>query len=76
MKTGDVVRLKGGGPAMTVLYHVNEDDTRACEVTQFVRCLWFLADGSLRSSTFYAETLEPSGPDPWLGFPHYQVQTR
>ncbi|WP_283629233.1 YodC family protein [Shewanella baltica] len=49
MKSGDVVRLKSGGPLMTVAYV--EEDYGTCT------CNWF-NDKKLESSSFSIKTLE------------------
>ncbi|MGE6292203.1 YodC family protein [Aeromonas media] len=51
-KVGDVVKLKSGGPDMTV--------NRIEEVNRF-RCIWFLADGTPQTGVFAPEGLEKSG---------------
>lgn len=53
---GDVVRLKSGGPAMTIEF-VNADGR-----VPRAMCIWF--DGSTtKSGEFLLSSLEPSGPD-------------
>lgn len=59
LKIGDKVRLKSGGPEMTV----NQLDNSGAGV----ECVWF--DGTKRTSAFFSElTLEPvvSSPPPRL----------
>jgi uncharacterized protein YodC (DUF2158 family) len=48
LKTGDVVRLKSGGPQMTVLSVQG----------QTVDCSWFGPDGNVKLSSFPAAALE------------------
>lgn len=50
-KVGDVVRLKSGGPSMTVEYLDLE--------TQSVGCVWF-HDQEKKTGSFPAEGLEPA----------------
>ncbi len=55
LKIGDKVRLKSGGPEMTV----NQLDS----VGMGVECVWF--DGAKRSNAFFSEsTLEPVAATP------------
>jgi uncharacterized protein YodC (DUF2158 family) len=49
-----VVRLKSGGPAMTVGYETSDNGWM---------CVWF--DNELRSGDFAALVLEPAEPDVW-----------
>ena len=51
MEKGSVVRLKSGGPPMTVL--ITDEKT--------TRCQWFTLLGELEDSTFATETLEDCG---------------
>jgi uncharacterized protein YodC (DUF2158 family) len=48
-KVGDIVRLKSGGPAMTVQGEATNGD---------VSCVWFAHAEALRSNTFPPLTLE------------------
>ena len=51
---GDIVRLKSGGPAMTVTdVDLNDDDG-----TYWVSCTWFDEKGQRASSSFPAATVE------------------
>lgn len=76
MKVGDVVRLKSGGPAMTVLSFQDGHGEPSEEPTEYALCAWFAEAGKPESATFLAIVLDTAQPDPWLGFPHYKVQTR
>lgn len=49
MNVGDAVKLKGGGPSMTVL---------SMEGNQ-VECLWFTNDYQLQTAIFPIETIDP-----------------
>jgi uncharacterized protein YodC (DUF2158 family) len=52
MRSGDVVRLKSGGPDMTVSLKLGED----------VNCVWFASgDTDVHRYTFEAEMLETVG---------------
>lgn len=59
IKIGDVVRLKSGGPAMTVTHTGNAQETRC-------RCSWFAGNEAM-SGHFPAEALEPEGRDRHCG---------
>lgn len=80
IKIGTVVRLKGGGPAMTVACFIEDNGEPnpgiSKEPTDVVRCLWFTVESELKSLFFRVGLLEGCAPDPWLGMPHYKVQTR
>ncbi len=52
-EVGDTVRLKSGGPLMTISW-IDEDE---------VRCEWFVAD-ELKSGLFQIASLEQSGDEP------------
>ena len=52
-KTGDVVRLKSGGPVMTV-DQVGKD----MYDRERVWAIWFLANNELKKATFAPEALE------------------
>jgi uncharacterized protein YodC (DUF2158 family) len=54
---GDLVKLKSGGPWMTV----TEDKFKAG--TKTVACSWFAGD-DLRTEVFLKEALEPKNPPP------------
>ena len=54
-KVGDVVRLKSGGPKMTVV-EAKEDDS--------IECQWF-ASNEPKHETFRAETLKDAPPPPF-----------
>jgi uncharacterized protein YodC (DUF2158 family) len=58
VKAGDVVRLKSGGPDMTVV-EVEVDGKVAI-------CTWFDADGKLQGDRFPVEIIRKAGP-PSLG---------
>ena len=49
VKNGDVVRLKSGGPLMTVI----ENDP-----TQGIRCCWFSKDEEIKVQAFAAGILD------------------
>ncbi len=48
LKPGDIVRLKSGGPQMTVSYFEGHN----------VECVWFGADGDFKRASFPAAALE------------------
>ncbi len=48
MKIGDVVKLKSGGPAMTIIADVNE---------KHFECQWFDKDEKLQKAVFLKEAL-------------------
>jgi uncharacterized protein YodC (DUF2158 family) len=50
-KVGDVVRLKSGGPAMTVSFKNVDGDWV---------CVWFDKDGKKQASSFTPECLAPA----------------
>ncbi|MBX3267048.1 MAG: DUF2158 domain-containing protein [Acidobacteria bacterium] len=52
-KIGEIVRLKSGGPKMTVKDIVDDD-------LGTVECEWFSKDGEIRSAIFKADTLKVS----------------
>jgi uncharacterized protein YodC (DUF2158 family) len=54
LKKGDQVRLKSGGPAMTV----ESVDARVGLIPQTVKCVWF-GGRTLKSGYFAPETLVP-----------------
>ncbi|ENO1790665.1 TPA: DUF2158 domain-containing protein [Vibrio alginolyticus] len=56
---GDVVRLKSGGPNMTV---VEVDEEYGCF------CQWFDEKGNLTQSTFNSKALEKPSDDAGVGF--------
>lgn len=47
-KLGDVVRLKSGGPLMTV---------NTLHPTEFIHTIWFKEDGSFEVGTFHEDAL-------------------
>jgi uncharacterized protein YodC (DUF2158 family) len=52
--TGDIVRLKSGGPAMTIKdTYPDSSTTHPTEVT----CIWFNKDGQLQQRMFKISTL-------------------
>jgi uncharacterized protein YodC (DUF2158 family) len=55
-KVGDVVRLKSGGPPMTVTSVESGED----EVGYVVFCIWFNAKGNEKSGHYPAATLMPA----------------
>jgi uncharacterized protein YodC (DUF2158 family) len=56
-KSGDVVRIKSGGPLMTVIGPiVNEFDADGSVLAY--SCCWFVGQGKFRSGIFYQDTLE------------------
>ena len=55
MQKGDIVRLKSGGPSMTVL--ILGDKTTECQ--------WFTLMGELRREIFSNDTLDPCGSSDW-----------
>jgi len=54
--SGDVVRLKSGGPKMTVLESTDTQDT--------VDCQWFDRNGKLQQSSFQPQMIEIFIPRP------------
>lgn len=55
-KTGNIVRLKSGGPAMTVRFVESKG----------VYCEWFdSGSGKIVGHKFYAEQLKEANPDPF-----------
>lgn len=50
MKPGDIVQLKSGGPAMTIV---------AIPYADIIRCAWFNG-GDISEYEFHPATLEPS----------------
>ena len=55
-KVGDVVRLKSGGPFLTVSVMPDGIRTGTTPSTSLVRCLWF-HKGELKWSDFYSDVL-------------------
>ena len=51
LQKGNIVRLKSGGPSMTVL--ISDEKT--------TRCFWFTILGELKESTFNADMFEECG---------------
>jgi len=49
-ETGDVVRLKSGGPKMTVQEITQDED-------EYIECIWF-EEGNKMMDTFHPDTLE------------------
>jgi uncharacterized protein YodC (DUF2158 family) len=52
MERGDIVRLKSGGPSMTVL-EIGEKTTR---------CQWFTLFGEIKDQVFANDTIQECGP--------------
>ncbi len=57
-KTGDIVKLKSGGPKMTVKDDVQVPEFGFSEMTTEVRCQWF-AGNKLQEGHFSEDSLEP-----------------
>jgi uncharacterized protein YodC (DUF2158 family) len=55
---GDTVRLKSGGPLMTVKIAEYDDDTR---------CTWFDTSNKPQEQSFHAETLVADDDGPGIG---------
>lgn len=55
IKIGDVVRLKSGGPSMTVTHTGNAHETRCS-------CSWFAGNEAM-SGKFPADALQPEAKD-------------
>ena len=62
IKKGDVVRLKSGGPAMTVSEYPAMDIDKKVFVGK-VECTWFKEGNQLTHALFNEETLEPVNMD-------------
>lgn len=62
IKKGDVVRLKSGGPAMTVSDYPVKDVDKKVNVGK-VECTWFKEGRQLTHALFEEETLEPVNMD-------------
>lgn len=60
IKVGDVVRLKSGGPAMTVTHTGNVQEPRC-------NCSWFAGNEAM-SGRFPADALQPETKDASPGF--------
>ncbi len=56
LKNGDLVRLKSGGPTMTVSQAMLDALAEGLAGDKRIRCQWF-AGGKLQSGMFAAETL-------------------
>jgi len=61
MKAGDVVRLKSGGPAMTVLKFTEYTGP----IEPHVQCGWFTDEDEFKSADFLVAALKPAGDDEW-----------
>lgn len=48
-KPGDLVRLKSGGPKMTVSHRTGENE---------LCCIWFASEGKKQNDVFKGETLK------------------
>lgn len=55
---GDTVKLKSGGPVMTVDHYYTTTDKPPLTVV----CLWFDSNDALQSATFQQDTLEAATP--------------
>ncbi|HVS38424.1 MAG TPA: DUF2158 domain-containing protein [Gemmataceae bacterium] len=53
LKIGDVVELKSGGPAMTVMDDASESYGRG-----FLECHWFDKEGKPQSKAFHQDALK------------------
>ena len=51
-KPGDVVQIKSGGPAMTVIGYSEFVNNNS------ILCLWFTEAGELRNGVFFPEVLD------------------
>ncbi len=77
MKVGNVVRLKSGGPVMTVLSFMDRSGENVSSTpTGFVRCAWFTDAGEPKSALFLVAALNAADPDPWPRFPHDKEELR
>lgn len=56
--TGDLVELKSGGPAMTVIHVDDEDDDVDVKDEAYVTCVWFTAEQEQKTSRFVAVALK------------------
>jgi len=66
MKVGHVVRLKSGGPAMTVLSFMDRTGENVSAVpTEQVRCAWFTDEGEPKSALFLVVALNAAREDEW-----------
>lgn len=57
IKAGDVVRIKSGGPKMTVVRIWEQYGTVGADGTK-AYCQWFTNNGLLESQSFSIDTLE------------------
>lgn len=57
LHVGDVVRLKSGGPEMTVIEHPLKI-AHGENVASYAICQWFDEDGKKSQGTFIVESLE------------------
>ena len=55
---GDIVRLKSGGPTMTVKKSIQRQSQTTDEDTIYVHCLWFDAEGHVQTDQFEDWTLQ------------------
>ena len=60
LKAGDVVRLKSGGPKMTV----TQVGTPAYSNAELVWCVWFLSSTKQETGTFPVEAVEAVTDEP------------
>jgi uncharacterized protein YodC (DUF2158 family) len=58
-KPGDVVRLKSGGPKMTVR---KKSHNQINEAEPLVTCVWFVNE-EIREASFSPENLQPGEPN-------------
>lgn len=63
IKKGDVVRLKSGGPAMTVSEYPVKEAINKNVIVGKVECTWFKEGRQLTHALFNEETLEPVNMD-------------
>jgi len=66
MKVGHVVRLKSGGPAMTILSFMDRSGENVSSTpTDYVRCAWFTDEGEPKSALFLVVALNAAREDEW-----------